>query len=427
MSESTSRFKGIVATKGSRRLLYFAGAVIAIALVYVAFGSTRTPDVSRVNTPPQVSTVQGSKPLTPVMSNELKEADAQRARLAQANATNGAGAIPTIQIQNTANGLPTVLPGSEDPPVAPPQPPRPAPVAQPAPSLPPQPPRPAPVPLPATQVVAQGPVIDQALMAAMQRQMSGILKGMDGQPAQTIYFSASNAAAANAQNGARTQGGLPGAPGQAQAPAQVAPASQASVNGQRPGSRFLAPAAGTILYARLIGRVNSDVPGPVIAEVLQGPFSGSRILGSFQFTEEGVLIAFSTMTVPYTDEVDGTPKSEVMSVHGVAVDTEHLGTAMATDIDRHLLEKIGVGFATSFLSGLGQAVAQSGSSAVVGNGATTVTNPVLSSGKQLLVAGGAAAATAGGIFQQAYGNRRTTVTVEADTPFGLLFLPGTTN
>ncbi len=107
----------------------------------------------------------------------------------------------------------------------------------------------------------------------------------------------------------------------------------------------------------------------------------------------------------------------------MAVDSANLGAAMATSIDRRILERVALGFATAFMQGLGTAIAASGASTtVLPGGSVSVTTPTLNTTQQLLIAGGGAAGNTARIIEQTYGRRRTTIVVEADTPFGLLFL-----
>ncbi len=188
-------------------------------------------------------------------------------------------------------------------------------------------------------------------------------------------------------------------------------------------SKFQTPAPGTILYSQLVGRVNSDSPGPVIGEILDGPYTGARLLGTFQTNQSGsgTVISFNTMVVPYKDD-NGEDQTSAVPIKAVAVDTSHLGTSMETYVNNHLLLNIGMAFGTSFLQGIGQAVSQSGSYAMMGPYGTNMANPVLTMPGEIMMGVGAGAAQAGSIFQNLYGNKPPTIIVEAGTPFGLLFL-----
>lgn len=185
---------------------------------------------------------------------------------------------------------------------------------------------------------------------------------------------------------------------------------------------FSVPVAGTIIPSLLLGAVNSDIDSPVIAEISEGAFAGSRLLGNFSFTEQGLILHFKSMTVPYTND-DGEKASEVVAIDAIGVDKDTLSGGMASTIDRHLLVRVGVQFASAFLQGMGQAVAQSGATAVVSPyGGTTVSNPQLSLKNQLLMASGTGASQASNIFQSTFGNQRTTIKIKQHVPFGLLFL-----
>lgn len=199
------------------------------------------------------------------------------------------------------------------------------------------------------------------------------------------------------------------------------------VGGIDGGPTFKLPATGTVIGARLLGEVNSDKPGPVLGEVEQGAFSGARILGSFQFGEKGVMIKFNSMTIPYQDD-NGADQSETVNIDCIAVDHKHLGTAMATSINHHAIERIGAQFGASFLQGLGQAAAQSGSTAYMSPyGGTTVSNSNMSMNQEMMMAIGQGASQAGSVFQEMFGNQRTTIKVAQGTQFGLLFVNGQNN
>jgi hypothetical protein len=129
---------------------------------------------------------------------------------------------------------------------------------------------------------------------------------------------------------------------------------------------------------------------------------------------------FRTMTIPPRN---GQPP-RVLQIEAVAVDTDTLGSSMATSVNRRELERIALAFGTAFMRGLGQAVAQSGSIISQGLTGIVVQNPNLDTRRQLLVGAGAAAGAAGDVIQDIYGNRPPTIIVEAGTPFGLLFLGG---
>lgn len=187
---------------------------------------------------------------------------------------------------------------------------------------------------------------------------------------------------------------------------------------QNQGSK-LVPAAGTILYARMIGELNSDAPGPALATIVQGPLAGARIIGQFQTARAGLVIKFSTMTVPALDG-SGTITTPI---NAIAVSASSLTSGMATSINDHMLSNLAVTFVAGFAQGFGQVLSQSGSTTTTtGTGLAIISNPALTLPKELAAAGGTAAGAAGGLFQQLYGNRPPTIKLAAGTPFALVFM-----
>lgn len=405
---------------GNKNLLLFAGGTVVVVLLYsTMFASAPPPPPqSQLSQAPPHASSNGTAVDVPREYLNSVNIDDQR-RIEEAK-KNGTSVTRTLVTNNPAGGLPATITGFDEM-----APTRPSANANPAfQNVPLAPAAPAPARQQAqTQQLA---AVDTALMQKMIERL-GKLEGTAPAPAEIVHFTdrstqgngagANTMSAANAgRGGYNNQGMDAGRMQQASVTQQQAPMGQ-----QARRSRFRVPAPGTILYSEVKSRVNSDTPGPVLGEIQQGPFAGARLLGTFAFSERGVVITFNTMSVPYRDD-NGEEQVEVMPIRAVAVDSANLGTAMATDIDRHLLERIAVAAGTSFMQGLGQAVAQSGATAVVSPYGTTVTNPLLSGSHQMLMAGGAAAGAVGQIAQQYYGNRRTTVTVDASTPFGLLFL-----
>lgn len=180
------------------------------------------------------------------------------------------------------------------------------------------------------------------------------------------------------------------------------------------------PLAGTILYGEMLNRANSDAPGPVLARILQGPLTGATLIGEFQVGQDALVITFNRMKI---EDPKGRDQGRVVEINAVAVDTRYIGTALATKVNRHLFQKIAFAASTAFLQGLGQAIANSGTTTTINPiGGVTQTTPELDFNEQLLVAGGAAAGQTGRVLNDIYGNRPTTVIVDMGTPIGLLFL-----
>lgn len=112
--------------------------------------------------------------------------------------------------------------------------------------------------------------------------------------------------------------------------------------------------AGTIMFAILETGINSDVKSPVLATVVQGPLKGSRLMGDFERMSKNVVLRFTLLNKP--DLISSVP------INAVAIDPNTAKTALADHIDNHYMLRYGALFAASFLSGVGQAVQNSGDS-----------------------------------------------------------------
>lgn len=120
--------------------------------------------------------------------------------------------------------------------------------------------------------------------------------------------------------------------------------------------------AGTIEYAQLITEANSDMPGPVLAQIVTGPLAGSRILGSFKAKDEYLIISFDVVVI------DGISTS----MDGVALDPETTRVGMVTDIDHKYFTRVVLPAAAAFVEGMSGAIADSGTTTVTVNNGTAI-------------------------------------------------------
>ncbi len=184
----------------------------------------------------------------------------------------------------------------------------------------------------------------------------------------------------------------------------------------RPSPRKVIIKAGTILFGVLDTAVNTDEPGPILATIVSGKYNGGKLIGTFthQAQQTTVTMSFNQMTVP--------KRAKSFGVSVVAIDPDTARTALATDFDRHLLQRYGTLFASSFIQGYGQAITQQGTTTTSPlTGTTTTTTPPLDN-KQIFYA---ALGELGKQWSQAikpYFNTPYTVTVDQGTSVGLLFL-----
>ncbi|WP_342146702.1 TrbI/VirB10 family protein [Rickettsiella endosymbiont of Aleochara curtula] len=119
-----------------------------------------------------------------------------------------------------------------------------------------------------------------------------------------------------------------------------------ALTGSPAGARAPAVKAGTIMYAVLLTAVNSDEPGPVLAEIVQGKFKGARIMGTLSNQGQKVLLSFNTLTLPKL--------SESVAINTVAIDENTARTALSSDTNNHYWLRYGTLFASAFIQGYGQ-------------------------------------------------------------------------
>ncbi len=183
------------------------------------------------------------------------------------------------------------------------------------------------------------------------------------------------------------------------------------------------PLAGTILYAKTVNRAISTVGGPVILEILEGELTGSTLIGTFSAKEPGLYIQVNRITVKKLR--DGRVINKSYPINAVIVDTKYLGTAVATDIDNHLWENLAFGFVDKFASGYAEILRQSGGVTIIDeNGNERIYNPTLTTKEKLYSASGDGLSETGKTLRKLYGDKPPTITLDADTPVGVLFLDG---
>jgi YD repeat-containing protein len=172
--------------------------------------------------------------------------------------------------------------------------------------------------------------------------------------------------------------------------------------------------AGTIMYAVLLTAVNSDEPGPILAEIVQGKFKGARLIGTLSNQGKKVLLAFNTLTLPKL--------SQSIAINTVAIDESTARTALSSYTNNHYWLRYGTLFASAFIQGYGQSFLASNANyagAIVINPSTKA--PDLKPRDRIFVGLGQVgvqyASVLGSIF-----STPPTVHVYSGTPMGILFL-----
>ncbi len=168
---------------------------------------------------------------------------------------------------------------------------------------------------------------------------------------------------------------------------------------------------GSIAYAQLLNELNSDVPGPVLAHVLSGPFAGGRAIGKMETKQEFIVITFNHIVK------DGV----TYQIDALALDEQTTLGAHQTDVDHHYFTRIILPAAAKFVEGYAGAVAQTGTSVTgTAGGGTATETPEPSANEELLKGGEEAAKKVSEILDE-NANRPVTVKVAKGTTMGLFF------
>jgi intracellular multiplication protein IcmE len=171
--------------------------------------------------------------------------------------------------------------------------------------------------------------------------------------------------------------------------------------------------AGTIGYGQILTQANSDVPGPVLAEIASGPLVGGRAIGTFSVAQNQLVLQFNRIV---KDGVE-------YQVQVYALDPGTTLPAVVTDVDHHYFSRVIIPAAAEFIEGYADAATQRDTSVVVTNG-TVVSNSSnnLDTKQELLNGVNQGAQQASSVLQQDFGNRPVTIKVAAGTRIGLLFV-----
>lgn len=404
-SNSRKNIKGLMANPRTRTIVIIMGGLVAAMLLIGFFsrGNQQASDQSSGTKTIQAPNVQ-ARPGTVTDTRYQQAVEDQNEQRLKAAQASGQTVLPTLTGPNNQASLDPL--DNTRAPTTPVQVPQPQPVA-----APPTTPQPQPVQAAAAPAPAAVDVTKTARYKTVETQIVGYMKSWVAPGAMQEFdyngkggpdFSA--AAAATPATGIQT--------GATPAPAQNQPQAAAAAS---KGASFVR--AGTIIPAVLLTSINSDTPGPVVAQIVSGPLAGARLLGNFQATEKEVVVRFSTLSMP------GEPKSFSVSAYAV---NSNLGTGLATDVDNHYFRRYGLLLAAGFIKGYGQAIARSGTTTTVTDGGgVIITQDELSNGQINRMALGEAGTTVAGDVQQA-ARVRPTVKVEGKdgggVPIGLLFM-----
>ncbi len=170
--------------------------------------------------------------------------------------------------------------------------------------------------------------------------------------------------------------------------------------------------AGSIAYAQIITEANSDVPGPVLAEVASGPLAGGRAIGSFQVAEKHLVVQFNRIV---KDGIE-------YPVQAYALDPGTTLPGVVSDVNNHYFTRVFLPAAAKFISGFAEAATQKDTQVVVSNGTVvSESSNELDTEEQLLKGAKEAGQKLSQIVDEG-ARRPRTIRIFAGTRVGILFL-----
>jgi intracellular multiplication protein IcmE len=170
--------------------------------------------------------------------------------------------------------------------------------------------------------------------------------------------------------------------------------------------------AGEINYAQILTEANSDVPGPILAELASGPLAGARLIGSFAQQGEYLVLSFNTIVI------DGINKS----INAVAIDPTTTLTGVASDVDHRYWKRVFLPAAARFLEGIGSAIAEDSTTTVTVSGDTVIEEQASLDFEQELGRGVEEGFSEIADFMDQESNDiKVLVRVERGTPIGIFF------
>lgn len=175
--------------------------------------------------------------------------------------------------------------------------------------------------------------------------------------------------------------------------------------------------AGTVNYIQLLTEANSDVPGPILAQILSGPLAGGRAIGRFQVMNEYLVMTFSNVS----------HKGRDYSISGLALDPDTTLGGMATEVDHRYLKRVLLPAAGAFVSAFGEALADTETTTSATDGALFVDNAKKGYKEAIYSGIGKMGDTMSNFFEQQANQTKTLVRVAVGTPMGLFFLQPVTD
>lgn len=384
-------------------VMLVVAAIVAAGVGFFSGNAQRQDNATRLPKPPEVKEASGGN-VSPYFAEQIKQANEQRAKEAL---QTGGSAIPTAIGKVTTFGDPGNTETKNDPLRE---------LKAEIERMKQEQERQRAVQTQTQQqeAVKQAQPFDDSLAQAMQRQMQTLMDGWTPPRIQQV-----SAAPGSGVGGAKDLGPLePGAAStvitNTGAGVATAPGGTPIVSNIATAAKTVVP-AGTVSYAQLLTEANSDVPGPILAQILSGPLSGARAVGQFQVSNgyaDYLVLRFNLVNY----------KGRDYQIDGIALDPDTTLGGMATEVDQRYFSRVILPAAAGFLQAFGSALGQ-GSSSIEANNNTTIVTQSRRGFREGIYSGiGQAGQTASQFFQNQANQIKPLVRVAANTPIGFFFV-----
>jgi len=169
--------------------------------------------------------------------------------------------------------------------------------------------------------------------------------------------------------------------------------------------------AGTIAYAITLTESNSDVQGPVLAKILTGPLKGFKTLGSFTIADDYLVLQFNRAILG----------NEEYEIKAYALDPSTTLPGMATEINRHYLNRFILPVAADFIEAIGDAFGEAETTTNVSDGVVVSDTKDVSISEAFWSGASDAGETLGELIEESKYSGPT-IKVHAGSEMGLLFI-----
>lgn len=179
------------------------------------------------------------------------------------------------------------------------------------------------------------------------------------------------------------------------------------------GTGRLLVTAGSVYYGQMLMEANSDIPGPVMAQILTGPLAGGRAIGTFETFREHLAIRFKTVIL----------RRKELPVDILALDPDTTLGGVVTQVDHRYFGRVLVPAAAKFISAFGEAISEPESSTTVQSGGLQTSTQGGNDTKDALYKGMGEAFDKVSEFTEEEGSQiKRLVRVAVGTPIALFFV-----